>query len=170
VILVNGLNDPKLEEFFVSGFPAVLLAHNYYGTCISGEKRHKFPAVRCCQRRFGKACLALYFPRRCGGMSISGMASGYALQSARHALLERYRSICTLSNHMAREFQRNTKTQVIPLPAWSLRQTTQAATKRTKNCFVYVGRMTEVKGVEVFLEAAAWLRQERPGIGARSGR
>jgi len=35
------------------------------------------------------------------------------------------------------------------------------APKRMKNCFVFVGRMTALKGVEVFLEAARWLRRER---------
>src|SRR5262249_14300328 len=79
VVLVNGLRAPFLEPALVRTFPAALLAHNYYGTCISGEKRHKAPVLSCCTRRFGKACLALYFPLRCGGWSVSEMASAYRL-------------------------------------------------------------------------------------------
>ena len=69
VMYVHGLSDPAFEERLQSIAPSVLFAHAYYGTCISGDKTHQLPVIQPCARRFGPACLALYYPRRCGGLN-----------------------------------------------------------------------------------------------------
>ena len=56
IVYVNGLNDTILEEWLVNTFPSVLYAHNYYGTCLTGEKRHRFPKLVMCERTFGVSC------------------------------------------------------------------------------------------------------------------
>src|ERR1019366_10166941 len=67
LVYVHGITNPILEEELFGLAPAVLFAHGYVGTCISGRKMFSFPVVRPCDRRFGSACLLFYFPRRCGG-------------------------------------------------------------------------------------------------------
>ena len=42
-----------MEETLLAHFPAVLFAHNYHGTCLTGTKRHAFPSPRPCSRSFG---------------------------------------------------------------------------------------------------------------------
>ena len=68
VVLVNGLYSLRFEERLLRR-PAVLFAHNYYGTCLSGEKRHRWPSPVCCERALGPACFPLYFARGCGSAS-----------------------------------------------------------------------------------------------------
>ena len=101
VIYAHGLLEPEDEARVLEMAPAVFAAHSYYGTCISGEKTHKFPIVRPCSRRFGPACLALYFPRRCGGLSPLTMVTAYDRQRRRLALLHRYVCVVTVSAHMS---------------------------------------------------------------------
>ena len=103
----HGLLNPAVEERLLGLAPGVCFAHSYYGTCISGDKTHKFPVVQPCGRRFGAACLALYFPRRCGGLSPIAMAQSYSRQRHRLALLHRYAAVVTHSEHMRGEFLRH---------------------------------------------------------------
>src|SRR5262245_11519208 len=67
VLLVNGLNDTALEARLLRAHPSVFVAHNFYGTCISGSKSWAFPVERPCDRQLGWPCLLHYFPHRCGG-------------------------------------------------------------------------------------------------------
>jgi glycosyltransferase involved in cell wall biosynthesis len=107
VTFVHGLLEPEREARVLDLAPAVFFAHSYYGTCISGDKTHKFPVVEPCGRRFGAACLALYFPRRCGGLSPLEMARAYSRQRHRLQLLHRYAAVLTNSDHMRRELTRH---------------------------------------------------------------
>ncbi len=107
VLVANGYLDPATEKAALAVAPAVLVAHNYYGTCISGSKCTTFPRPQPCQRRFGTACLAHYFPRRCGGLSPLRMWQSYRLQQARLKLLPSYQAVAVLSDHMRREYLRH---------------------------------------------------------------
>src|SRR5580658_6181029 len=104
VIYTNKIATPSLEEELQTVAPAVLFAHDYHGTCISGLKAFKFPVVTPCDRRFGWQCLALYFPRRCGGRNPITMLELYRLQSRRLSVLHNYSAIVTASEHMRAEY------------------------------------------------------------------
>jgi glycosyltransferase involved in cell wall biosynthesis len=99
----HNLSSPALEARTQRVAPSVFFAHDYYGTCISGDKSFKFPIVKPCDRRFGWQCLLHYFPHRCGGWSPITMLNLYHLQSSRQKLLHRYDAIVTHSNHMLAE-------------------------------------------------------------------
>jgi glycosyltransferase involved in cell wall biosynthesis len=157
-VFVHGLFDSKLETWLVDRFPSVLFAHNYYGTCISGEKRHRRPVLQFCQRRFGKACLALYFPLGCGPASVRGFVDGYTAQRRRFDLLDRYREVVVGSSHMKAEFERNTRCQVTVAPLFSDSAAVRPSVAREPNRFVFVGRMTVVKGGDLAIEAVARLQ------------
>jgi glycosyltransferase involved in cell wall biosynthesis len=103
LIYAHKLADPEIERQVQEVAPSVFFAHDYNGTCISGTKTFKFPVVQPCQRRFGPACLAHYFPHRCGGLSPVTMFKLYRLQAKRQENLHRYNAIVTHSDHMLGE-------------------------------------------------------------------
>jgi glycosyltransferase involved in cell wall biosynthesis len=104
VLFVQRLDNPAHEAALLDVSPAVFLAHDYHGTCISGAKTFTFPVVRPCGRTFGPACLVQYFPRRCGGLSPVTMLREYSKQNMRLGLLRRYASVATFSAHMREEY------------------------------------------------------------------
>jgi glycosyltransferase involved in cell wall biosynthesis len=173
VIYVHGLNDPAFEEQLQSIAPAVLFAHAYYGTCISGHKAHRFPVIQPCGRRFGPACLALYYPRRCGGLTPLTAAQDYRRQRSRQRLLKTYAAVLTHSEHMRQEFLRHGAaggrvfncSVTASDTAKRLAGTVQGVptvdalrvSSRTPH-LVFAGRMDLLKGGDEFLRAAALAR------------
>jgi glycosyltransferase involved in cell wall biosynthesis len=163
VIYAQGFLDAGVEEEIASVAPTVFFAHSYYGTCISGDKTHKFPWVQPCDRVFGAACLAYYFPRRCGGRSPLTMVREYDRQRRRLALLRRCAAVLTHSEHMRREFARhgaaggrvyNISYSVTgaeaAMPPSRLRQRDAApAAWRV----MFIGRMNRLKGGRYLLDA-----------------
>src|SRR5262249_17492200 len=133
--------------------------HNYYGTCVSGEKRHIRPSLVTCRRQFGIACIPLYFARGCGPLQ-TGVGTEYARQARRHALLKRYRAIVVASGHMRAEFERNFRTPV-ELAPYFVSPAVDLQTARNPNRFAFVGRMTSLKGGLVAVRAARILRVVR---------
>ncbi|MGH7932960.1 MAG: glycosyltransferase family 4 protein [Candidatus Binataceae bacterium] len=107
LVYVHGLDDGGLEAVLIEHAPSIFFAHAYHGTCVGSQKTFKFPVARPCSRRFGWPCLAFYYPRRCGGLNPFTMATAYARQSARLALLGKYRAIVTASAHMRAEYVRH---------------------------------------------------------------
>lgn len=107
LLYVHKVMSPRVEERLLEVGPAVFFAHDYYGTCISGLKTHKFPEVVPCERSFGMGCLLHYYPHRCGGLSPLTMLKRFRVQSSRLALLPRYKAIVTHSSHMREEYLRN---------------------------------------------------------------
>ncbi|HXH07210.1 MAG TPA: glycosyltransferase, partial [Vicinamibacterales bacterium] len=118
VVFVHGLRSPRLEASLLGLAPAVLFAHSYYGTCISGSKTWSVPRPVPCTRRFGPACLAHFYPHRCGGLGPASLVRGYRVQARRLALLPRYRAIAVFSEHMRAEYARHgLGHKVVTLPA-----------------------------------------------------
>ena len=104
VIYVHGFHDIAVEEEVLTVAPAVFYAHVYTGTCISGRKSFRTPTIEPCDRRFGSACLAYYYVRRCGGLNPVTMWHDYHQQQAKLLNLRRYRAIVTSSEHMRHEY------------------------------------------------------------------
>jgi glycosyltransferase involved in cell wall biosynthesis len=107
LLYAHGLRDSAIERRLLDIAPAVFLAHNYHGTCISGAKTFKSPTIVPCERRFGWPCLVHYYPRRCGGWSPVTMLGDYRRQTSRLDTLGRYRAVVTLSSHMREEYVRH---------------------------------------------------------------
>ena len=163
VIYVHGLLSPDFERRLLLTAPAVLFAHAYYGTCISGQKTHRLPFVQPCDRVFGPACLALFYPRRCGGLSPLTMARDYARQSARNALLPQYAAVMTHSEHMSREFTRHAAAGGRVVHSTYLRSDAEVVSAPARLSgsrpagepwhLVFVGRMDWSKGGDYLLDA-----------------
>jgi glycosyltransferase involved in cell wall biosynthesis len=165
VVYAHGFRDPGFERRLLKLAPAVFFAHGYYGTCISGEKTHRLPVIQPCDRRFGPACLALYYPRRCGGLSPAGLIRDYRRQRHRFALLRRYDAVLTASEHMRRELHRHGAAggRVFACPfgvAGGIPGAPQPGRpdvlKRVH--LVFAGRMDRLKGGAELLRAAARVR------------
>ncbi len=87
LLFAHGLDNADLERQVLGIAPSVVVQHTYHGTCITSAKTMHVPDVRACGRQFGPACLALYFPRRCGGLNPLTMAPPLrdAVDEAGHA-------------------------------------------------------------------------------------
>jgi glycosyltransferase involved in cell wall biosynthesis len=157
VLFSHGLLDPQMEAKTLQIAPAVLLAHAYYGTCISGSKMFKNPTNRPCSRSFGWPCLVNYYPRHCGGWSPVTMVREFRRQGSRFELLSRYRAIVTLSSHMQREYARHgiqTKwVKGVAEPGAPCVSDASAQSSRDAWRLVFAGRMEFVKGGRYLLDA-----------------
>jgi glycosyltransferase involved in cell wall biosynthesis len=160
-VLQNGIEQPALERALAAVAPAVFVAHNYHGTCISGTKTWTSPHVAQCTKRFGPGCLAHYFPHRCGGRSASTMLRLYRRAADRLAGLADHDAIVTLSQHMREEYVRHgfgERVECIPygpardaldLPPWNAHAPADDDSVR----LIVIARLEPPKGVQLVLEA-----------------
>lgn len=163
VIYAHGLQSPELEEEAYGIAPAVFFAHVYVGICISGAKTTWFPVATSCDRRFGPACLARYFPRRCGGLNPVTMGRLYRLQSRRLDALRKCAAMVTHSEHMRDEYVRNglPADRVFSFPFYVAESAPEEFTPRplaTPPTLLFLGRMEALKGGRVLLDALPRVR------------
>jgi len=146
-----------IDRALLREWAVVKMLHGFFGTCVSGLKMHRFPSEHACHRTFGPACLAMYFPRRCGQLSPRAMLEGYRWALDQRALFPRYRSIVVASRYMRDEVTRHgappDRTEVL-----SLFSTVRADGPRVgpqQDTVLFAGRMTTLKGGHVLVAAAA---------------
>lgn len=158
IVYSQGLENAALQSALLNEYPTVLYAHNFIGTCISGEKCHAFPTPRPCDRRFGPMCTVLYFPRRCGGLHPATMWKMYRRAEARNAHLGRYAAVLVASSHMRSEFERHgvrperIRVAALPNPVGSEAiHRNRAAGLSSK--LLFLGRVTKLKGGAQLLDA-----------------
>jgi glycosyltransferase involved in cell wall biosynthesis len=157
IIYSHGIESVECEGRLLRTCPAVLYAHNYIGTCVSSRKYHSFPRIQPCSRSFGAKCLLLYYPRRCGGLNPLRAWQLYRTQACRNERLANYRAVLVASRHMYHEFEQNgvatDRLQLLPLPVTEKPQSGMPVRKRHSGRILYVGRLTDVKGVHYLMEA-----------------
>src|SRR5579871_3487821 len=158
VVYSQGPESLDLERTLLDQYPVVLYAHVYLGTCASGQKCHAFPQPRPCQREFGPMCLALYYPRRCGGLHPVTAGQAYQSQRRRRSQLADHRAILVASRHMFGEFEKHgidrEKLHLVPLPVPESRLQGLPFTPKTPDGRVlFMGRLTHLKGVDHLIQA-----------------
>lgn len=165
VLLVNGVADPATEAQLLQIAPAVFVAHTYTGTCISSRKTLAFPHARPCDRVFGPACLALFYPRRCGGLHPVTLVRDYRRQSSRLRLMGAYNAVLTLSSHMRREYVRHgvDPNRVHALPPYRPAAHPLDPMAPAITTLLFLGRVERLKGCRVLIDAL-------PRVQARLGR
>jgi glycosyltransferase involved in cell wall biosynthesis len=160
----QGWHDADNERAIVDLFPTALFAHTYIGTCISGTKRFSSPTEAPCSRIFGKSCLALYYPRRCGGLNPFTMLRLYAQQRCRNRLMHDYRALIVASRHMHEEFRRHgiarERLHMIPYFAYDHAPDAQPPQPREMSGRILMtGRLTNLKGGKLLVQAVAGVRR-----------
>ena len=151
LIFNHGLQSPERELSLSAIAPVIHFAHNYHGTCISGEKTHKFPSPASCRRTLGPACLLHYLPHRCGGLDPLVMLRDYGIQSARLTALRRARAIITASRHMHAEYERHGLAPVHRIPLFAIPESRPRTGGRG---LLFAARMTPLKGARYLAQAA----------------
>ncbi|PTL81848.1 glycosyltransferase family 4 protein [Vitiosangium sp. GDMCC 1.1324] len=146
----HGVQDLELEEALLERYPAMLFLHAYYGTCISGMKRHAFPSPVPCERVLGPACLVHYLPRRCGGRSPVTALREYRYQQRRLALVHRYGTVLVGSRAMREEYLRHglseSQLRCVPLFGDGAPDPEPPSPRPSSGQVLMVGRLTELKG------------------------
>jgi len=162
----HGVQDLDLEEALLERYPALLFLHAYYGTCISGMKRHAFPRPVPCQRVLGPGCLVHYLPRRCGGRSPLTALREYHYQQRRLALARRYGTVLVGSRAMREEYLRHglATSQVVCVPLFGdgAPDPEPPAPRPPSGQLLMVGRLTDLKGGVELVRA---LPSARAGLG-----
>jgi glycosyltransferase involved in cell wall biosynthesis len=166
VIFNNQVANPDLEERILSSGPAVLFVHTHHGLCVSGKKMHALPRPVPCARPLGAACLALYFPRRCGGLNPITATRNYSLQLHRRQLFPRYRRLLVASRYMRDQLvvAGVTAGHVVVAPYFTA---TRPLERQSSFCsrplslrVLFMGRLTDVKGCLVLIAALEKVRTE----------
>ena len=159
VVYVNMTLDPALEGTLLDRFPCALYLHTYHGTCVSGTKMFSTPRPMPCDRRLGAACLALYLPRRCGGLNPLEMLRLFATQRRRLDYLGRYRSVLVASARMRRECVRHgvpDERVIVTPPCVRVDADPAPPTARPPGAhLLFVGRLTRLKGAATLVDAAS---------------
>ncbi len=164
LIYSHGLTDIDAETRALALAPAIIFAHDYRATCISGYKSFALPAPAPCARRFGAGCVANFYPRRCGGLNPLALVSDFRRAARRFALMRTACAVLTASEFIRAEYLRNglapasvhcvglpvidcgrqppsfTARPAVPSPAEPLR-------------LLYAGRMEPIKGGLILLDA-----------------
>jgi glycosyltransferase involved in cell wall biosynthesis len=164
VLLVNGLNDVALESRLLRARPSVFVAHNFYGTCISGTKSWAFPVDRPCHRQFGWPCMLHYFPHRCGGLSPVTMLRLFGRERDRLASLHDAGAVVTLSTYMRDEYVRHglhpARVTCVPYgPQPGPVQASGPGRSADAPCaLLSIGRLERIKGNHLLLDALPTVR------------
>lgn len=157
LLIFNGLADGRFETALMADAPSVFVAHTYTGTCISGSKTVTFPNARPCDRQFGPACLAHFYPRRCGGLNPLTMVGDYSKQKAYLDQIRRFARVLTLSEHMRQEYLNHgwSPGGVTTLPQYWPEAPSVVRDKAELGPanLLFVGRLDRLKGCHLMIES-----------------
>jgi glycosyltransferase involved in cell wall biosynthesis len=156
IVFSNGLEAADFQTALLDRYPTVLYAHNYVGTCATGQKCHAFPAPRPCTRQFGPACLVLHYPRRCGGLNPVTMWKMFHRSAEMNRHLPKYEAVLVASRHMRDEFRKHGVTDdrihLVSLPNRQIAEQSHVR-KAANGRLLFIGRLTKLKGVGHLLRA-----------------
>lgn len=161
----------ELEAMLLRQFPVVKFMHGYFGTCISGLKSTSLSQIRTCQRRLGIQCFAHYFIRGCGQRSLGACFGGFKWARRQQQIWRDYSAVVVASAHMRREYLHHgldpDQITTIPLfgekPSTTLTGRLPQASYRTSDDFhrfLFIGRMTALKGPQLLPEAVSVASRE----------
>jgi len=162
----HGVEELALEEALLARWPSLLFLHAYYGTCISGAKRHAFPVPSPCQRTLGPGCLVRYLPLRCGGRNPLTALREYRHHQHRLALVRRYDTVLVGSRAMREEYLRHglgeSRVRCVPLFGDSAADPEPPTPRTLSGLVLMVGRLTDLKGGVELVRA---MREARTALG-----
>jgi len=151
IVYSQGLQNPVVELEVANRWPTIGFLHNYAGTCISGNKWHRFPVTSVCSQAFGVSCLFQYFPRRCGGLNPLTALRAYRRERIRQKAFKAMRAVCVASHHMRAVMLQNgfsaDKTHLLPLfPTHQNPDPEPPLARSQSGIILLAGRLTRLKG------------------------
>jgi glycosyltransferase involved in cell wall biosynthesis len=160
VVYLNYTTDPEIELELSRRFRCVLFAHSYYGTCLTGTRRHNLPTPQICSRRFGAACIATNYLRSCGIWRPDHLVRQYRHQARRLLTLESVGAIVVASSYVRTVFERQgialDKIHRIPPPVLGVTREIDPPSERPfTNRVLLMGRLTALKGLPDAVESVA---------------
>jgi glycosyltransferase involved in cell wall biosynthesis len=154
----HNMDDVRVDRRLGTLSPIVKFMHGYFGTCIGGLKTHGFPAPVACDRVYGPACAALYFPRRCGQRSPLAFVRQWRAAESHRSVRDVYAAFVVASEHMRREYVRSgiDESRVRANPLFSTERVVDRLLPPPKDPHVaFLGRMTPLKGGDLLIKAVA---------------
>jgi glycosyltransferase involved in cell wall biosynthesis len=159
--VVHSLDGGEHENALLDRFPSVAYVHAYTASCISGTKVHRLPFIHGCERKLGPACLAMYLPCRCVGLSPVTMVRSYRAAQRNLRTLKRYMLVLAASPHMSEECLRNgvPAARLRTLPPFPPNVEGQASPpaprRKLGRSVLFMGRLTPLKGAVHLVDAMA---------------
>jgi len=155
---LEGRESETLERTLLSRHRVVLYVHNYDRTCATGRKCYSFPEFKPCDRQLGPGCLALHYPRRCGGLDPRNMWEQYQRNTQLNSQFAGHAAVLVASRHMHREMERHgvhsEKLFLAPLPTTDAKpESTPPVSKPITGKILFVGRLTDIKGAGYLIQA-----------------
>jgi glycosyltransferase involved in cell wall biosynthesis len=154
----NHMRDLGVDRHLLAIAPVVKFMHGYTGTCVSGQKMFGMPVPKPCHRKLGAACVALYLPRRCGGLNVLKIPGLYRWAREQHTLINKYAALVVASAHMKGEYVNNgadaRNVHVTPLFASGPPLPCDPGADIPPSV-VFLGRMTRLKGGRLLVRAVA---------------
>ncbi len=144
VVYVNGLNE--MESALLDAYPSVFYAHDYRGTCVTGQKHHSRPRSSVCERRLGPACFPINFAYGCGGVNPARFVQSYLLRQGHLAGLHRYGAVLVASHHMVREFERHDVPAIRLPPFGRVPPVDTLGPPNRSGVVLFASRLTALKG------------------------
>lgn len=157
VCFSHNMHALEIDAALARRWPLVKMMHGYFGTCVSGHKAHAWPARVPCAKRFGPACLAHFFPRRCGTADPLRMWRQYGWARRQHTLIDDYAAIVVASEHMRREYAANgvSLERLHALPLFAPGEVAARPVRHDEDRVLFLGRMTDLKGGDILVRAIA---------------
>ncbi len=157
ILYVHHWSASEMEQELLKRYPAIFFAHDYGRLCPTGRRCLSFPAQPC-SRRAGPACLALHYPRRCGGLNPVTAWRNYQWQARGLDLLTRYSAVLGGSRYMIQQLAahaiRPERIHLAPLFAPDAVPDAVAPEARAaRGRLLLVGRLVDVKGADVLIRA-----------------
>lgn len=158
--------NPRLVQALSTRFPSVYFVHNHLLTCPHGSRLYKVNWQECTLKKPGLACFANTYLKNCGTRR-----PGKVLTQFLSCLQNRQEARNFTELLVDSDFVKQTLVASgLPAAAISVIPTVTELPRLTKAelaypadatmpVILYVGQITEVKGVNFFLEAAAQVRQ-----------
>ena len=154
----HNMDDVRVDRRLGIGMPIFKFMHGYFGTCIGGLKTHMFPSPISCDRVYGPACLALYFPRRCGQLRPAKLLRQWRVAESHRHVRDVYAAYVVASEHMRREYVRSgiDADRVVANPLFCAQSIAPAPEPPpSEPRVVFLGRMTALKGGDLLVKAVA---------------
>jgi glycosyltransferase involved in cell wall biosynthesis len=164
VVFLQGAHDETLDLELASRYPAVLFAHGFYGTCVTGARVHRIPQRQICNRRMGMACLPVNFLRGCGGRDPIRLSKLYVRELRCESVLSSLKGLVVASHFMRGVFLEHgvpgSRIHIISPPPELAVDAELSAARSSRSRVLFLGRLTSLKGGADAIQAVALAERE----------